>query len=49
MKLDCSGSTPCTGLMLQNIQLTYMRKSSASYCRNAQGQASGVMVPENCM
>lgn len=49
MKLDCSGSSHCTGLRLQDIKLTYMRRSSASYCRNAHGRASGVMVPRNCM
>lgn len=49
MKLDCSGSNHCTGLRLQDIKLTYMRRSSASYCRNAHGRASGVMVPRNCM
>uniref|UniRef100_A0A1J3JIK4 Polygalacturonase n=1 Tax=Noccaea caerulescens TaxID=107243 RepID=A0A1J3JIK4_NOCCA len=49
MKLDCSGSNHCTGIRLHNIKLTYMRRSSASYCRNAHGRASGVMVPRNCM
>ncbi|ESQ39014.1 hypothetical protein EUTSA_v10001484mg [Eutrema salsugineum] len=49
MKLDCSGSHHCTGITLRNINLTYMRKSSASYCKNAHGKASGVMVPRNCM
>ncbi|CAN8318300.1 unnamed protein product [Cochlearia groenlandica] len=49
MKLDCSGSNHCTGIRLQNINLTYMRKSSSSYCKNVHGKASGVMVPRNCM
>ncbi|CAA7050529.1 unnamed protein product [Microthlaspi erraticum] len=49
MKLDCSGSNHCTGIRLHNIKLTYMRRSSSSYCRNAHGRASGVMVPNNCM
>ncbi|KAL1191232.1 Polygalacturonase [Cardamine amara subsp. amara] len=49
MTLDCSGSNHCTGIRLQDIKLTYMRRSSASSCRNAHGRASGVMVPRNCM
>ncbi|CAH2060312.1 unnamed protein product, partial [Thlaspi arvense] len=49
MKLDCSDSNHCTGIRLQNINLTYMRGPSDSHCTNAHGRASGVMVPRNCM
>ncbi|KAL0720584.1 hypothetical protein Bca4012_035183 [Brassica carinata] len=47
MRLECSGSHHCTGITLKNINLKYMRRSSASYCKNAHGRASGVMIPRN--
>ncbi|WZZ48420.1 hypothetical protein YC2023_048527 [Brassica napus] len=49
MKLDCSGSHHCTEITLKNIKLTYMKGATTSYCKNAHGGASGVVVPMNCM
>ncbi|KAG2326165.1 hypothetical protein Bca52824_008893 [Brassica carinata] len=48
VKLDCSGSHHCTGIRLKNINLTYMKGSTTSFCKNAHGRASGVVVPMNC-
>ncbi|KAG2326162.1 hypothetical protein Bca52824_008890 [Brassica carinata] len=48
VKLDCSGSHHCTGIRLKNINLTYMKGSTTSFCKNAHGRASRVVVPMNC-
>ncbi|XP_010526688.1 PREDICTED: polygalacturonase [Tarenaya hassleriana] len=49
VKLDCSPRNPCTGIVLQDIKLTYMRRSSSSYCRHVHGRSSGVVIPRNCL
>ncbi|KAF3795920.1 hypothetical protein EJ110_NYTH04147 [Nymphaea thermarum] len=42
---NCSSSTPCQGIKVANVQLTYMSKPSKSYCEYAYGSASTGMVP----
>ncbi|EEF33278.1 Polygalacturonase precursor, putative [Ricinus communis] len=45
----CSSSTPCKGLKLQNIELTYLSKGAAmSSCNNANGSTSGLVIPRSC-
>ncbi|KAF3795918.1 Polygalacturonase [Nymphaea thermarum] len=47
---NCSSSTPCQGIKVSNVQLTYMSKPSMSYCEYAYGSAStGVVPPINCL
>ncbi|KAL5203684.1 hypothetical protein ABZP36_008555 [Zizania latifolia] len=49
VKFDCSGSNPCTGIKLRNINLTYDGKPAQSFCKNAGGSASGVVSPASCL
>ncbi|PKU77189.1 Polygalacturonase [Dendrobium catenatum] len=50
VKLDCSESNPCSGIGLDNIDLTYGQKKMAaqSFCRNANGRSSGLVIPPSC-
>ncbi|XP_068648428.1 polygalacturonase-like [Aristolochia californica] len=45
LKLDCSGSNPCTGIGLENIKLTYQNRPAESSCRNVHGTTRGLVVP----
>ncbi|XP_040384732.1 polygalacturonase-like [Oryza brachyantha] len=49
VKFDCSGSNPCTGIRLKNINLTYDGKPAQSFCKNAGGSASGAVSPPSCL
>ncbi|CAL9028296.1 unnamed protein product [Prunus brigantina] len=48
MNFYCSTSNPCWGLKLQDIRLTYLNKAATSYCANAGGSSSGVVIPRSC-
>ncbi|KAF0895290.1 hypothetical protein E2562_008602 [Oryza meyeriana var. granulata] len=49
VKFDCSGSNPCTGIRLRNINLTYDGRPAQSFCKNVGGSASGVISPQSCL
>ncbi|KAK3414387.1 hypothetical protein EUGRSUZ_H00250 [Eucalyptus grandis] len=46
---DCSGSTPCREIRLQDIHLTYMNRAATSSCKNIGGTSSGLLVPQSCL
>ena len=46
---DCSPSSPCRGIKLQDIKLTYNNRAAISSCKNIGGTSSGVLVPESCL
>ncbi|GLT89341.1 hypothetical protein SLE2022_073270 [Rubroshorea leprosula] len=48
VKFDCSSTTPCTGIKLEDIKLSYRRKAAKASCNNADGMASGVVQPTSC-
>ncbi|MQM20441.1 hypothetical protein Taro_053461, partial [Colocasia esculenta] len=49
VSFDCSPSHPCRGIELQDIKLTYKNKPAMSYCKHADGTASGMVVPASCL
>ncbi|KAK9087825.1 hypothetical protein Syun_030219 [Stephania yunnanensis] len=49
MKFDCSPKTPCSGIVLNNVDLTYGSKSASSSCINADGSAFGLVHPSSCL
>ncbi|KAH0458660.1 hypothetical protein IEQ34_011474 [Dendrobium chrysotoxum] len=50
VKLDCSKSKPCEGIMLQNINLGYKGSSETEMiCSNVHGGSSGVVIPPCCI
>ncbi|MBA0665072.1 hypothetical protein Goklo_004987, partial [Gossypium klotzschianum] len=38
IKFDCSDKNPCTGIKLQNVNLTYLNKAAQSFCSNVVGK-----------
>ncbi|MQM12590.1 hypothetical protein Taro_045509 [Colocasia esculenta] len=42
---SCSPTSPCSGIGLQDIKLTYGNKAAEASCKNAGGSASGFVVP----
>ncbi|XP_073116247.1 polygalacturonase-like [Elaeis guineensis] len=49
VKFDCSPSNPCSGIVLQNINLNYLNNQAQSYCRNVHGSTSGFVIPPSCL
>ncbi|XP_062183365.1 polygalacturonase-like [Phragmites australis] len=49
VRFDCSGTNPCTGIRLKDVNLTYQGKAAQSLCKNAHGSASGVVNPPSCL
>ncbi|KAL2922457.1 Polygalacturonase [Bienertia sinuspersici] len=49
MQFICSPSTPCTGIQLQHIRLTFGNKPAVSTCSYARGTTRGVVYPRSCL
>ncbi|KAG8369378.1 hypothetical protein BUALT_Bualt14G0005000 [Buddleja alternifolia] len=50
MAFDCSPSNPCTGIKLEDIKITHLKKNKAqSFCKNVGGTFRGVIMPDNCL
>ncbi|KAL2470111.1 Pectin lyase-like superfamily protein [Abeliophyllum distichum] len=50
MIFDCSPSNPCSGITLQDVQLTYMNTTKAlSFCNNIGGTVADVVLPDTCL
>ena len=49
VKFDCSPTDPCNGIKLKDVKLTYKNKSPKSLCANADGKASGFVMPASCL
>lgn len=48
VKLDCSPNNPCTGISLEDVDLTFENKQAEASCNHAGGATSGVVHPNNC-
>ncbi|XP_078435055.1 polygalacturonase-like [Wolffia australiana] len=49
VQFRCSPSSPCSGIGLENIKLTYENFPANAYCQNAYGSASGFVIPPSCL
>ncbi|XP_043694037.1 polygalacturonase-like [Telopea speciosissima] len=50
MFFNCSATSPCKGIGLQDIKLTYINHQPAqSFCKNVHGNAAGVVSPPSCL
>ncbi|XVE68437.1 hypothetical protein DITRI_Ditri09bG0068700 [Diplodiscus trichospermus] len=49
IKFDCSAENPCTGIRLQNVNLTYMKKAAESSCSNVVGKAFDLVLSNSCL
>ncbi|KAK6930416.1 Glycoside hydrolase, family 28 [Dillenia turbinata] len=51
VKLDCSPTNPCTDIRLHNIKLTHVSSkiTATSFCKNAGGKSTGILIPASCL
>ncbi|KAL5714930.1 hypothetical protein ACHQM5_016829 [Ranunculus cassubicifolius] len=49
VKFDCSVKEPCSGIILQGVDLTYQNQPAQSSCESADGSAYGVVKPSSCL
>ncbi|KAK8671422.1 hypothetical protein V6N13_038018 [Hibiscus sabdariffa] len=49
IKFDCSTKNPCTGIKLQNVNLTYLNRAAESFCSNVVGKAVDLVRPSSCL
>ncbi|KAL9432106.1 hypothetical protein AB3S75_027175 [Citrus x aurantiifolia] len=49
VKLDCSSKNPCTGISLEDVKLVYKNQPAEASCTNADGSASGFVLPNSCL
>ncbi|KAJ8549907.1 hypothetical protein K7X08_033614 [Anisodus acutangulus] len=49
VKFDCSKTNPCSGITLEDVNLTYKDHPAEASCVNAGGRVSGLEEPTNCL
>ncbi|WMV15175.1 hypothetical protein MTR67_008560 [Solanum verrucosum] len=49
VKLDCSITNPCSGIILEDLNLSYQNQQTEASCVNARGRVSGLQKPNNCL
>ncbi|XP_043702462.1 polygalacturonase-like [Telopea speciosissima] len=49
MFFNCSAISPCKGIGLQDIKLTYNHQPAQSFCKNVHGIAAGLVSPPSCL
>ncbi|KAK9949780.1 hypothetical protein M0R45_005294 [Rubus argutus] len=52
IKFDCSAENPCSGVRLENVNLTCRKQVVQSYCTNVNGKKSknvGTVQPNSCL
>ncbi|KAJ4950380.1 hypothetical protein NE237_027212 [Protea cynaroides] len=49
MFFNCSSTSPCKGIGMQDIKLTYNDQTAESFCKNVHGTVVGVVSPPSCL
>ncbi|CAN4081721.1 unnamed protein product [Withania somnifera] len=49
VKFDCSKTNPCSGIKLEDLNLSYKDHPAEASCINARGRVSGLEKPANCL
>ncbi|KMT15563.1 hypothetical protein BVRB_3g059140 [Beta vulgaris subsp. vulgaris] len=49
VNFDCSSKNHCSGIKMEDINLTYNNKSASSSCTNTAGSTFGVVQPKSCL
>ncbi|KAL6227862.1 hypothetical protein ACLB2K_001818 [Fragaria x ananassa] len=49
IKLDCSAANPCSGVRLENVNLTCRKQAIQSYCTNVNGKSVGTVQTSSCL
>ncbi|RZC86898.1 hypothetical protein C5167_030250 [Papaver somniferum] len=48
VRFHCSATTPCSGIKLSNVKLTYSKQPAKSFCSSATGTSQGQVAPQSC-
>ncbi|OIS96332.1 PREDICTED: polygalacturonase-like [Nicotiana attenuata] len=49
VKFDCSKVNPCSGITLENVNLSYKDRTAEASCVNVGGRVSGSEAPRSCL
>ncbi|XP_047961381.1 polygalacturonase-like [Salvia hispanica] len=49
VKFECSESSPCHAIKLENINLSYKNQAARATCSNAAGTVAGIVEPSSCL
>ncbi|XP_057781274.1 polygalacturonase-like [Salvia miltiorrhiza] len=49
VKFDCSETSPCHAIKLENVNLSYKHQPAQAICSNAAGTVAGVVEPSSCL
>ncbi|XVF76922.1 hypothetical protein PTKIN_Ptkin13bG0306300 [Pterospermum kingtungense] len=49
VKFDCSSKQPCSGIRMEEVELTYKNEVAEASCNHAGGTASGLVHPTSCL
>ena len=49
VKFDCSKKNPCSGIRLEEVNLSYKDQPAEASCANAGGTSTGVVKPSSCL
>ncbi|KAK4754490.1 hypothetical protein SAY87_002594 [Trapa incisa] len=49
LKFDCNPKSPCTGITMEDVNLTYQSRAAEASCKNVGGTASGLIQPSGCL
>ncbi|KAF9612979.1 hypothetical protein IFM89_004782 [Coptis chinensis] len=49
VKFDCSSKKPCSGIIMENVNLIYQNRPAQSSCSSIDGSAYGVIRPLSCL
>ncbi|XP_022989662.1 polygalacturonase-like [Cucurbita maxima] len=49
VKFDCSPTNPCSGIKMEDVQLSYKDQIAGATCRHVGGTATGRVEPSSCL
>ncbi|KAL1533186.1 endo-polygalacturonase [Salvia divinorum] len=49
VKFECSESSPCHAIKLENVNLSYKNEPARATCSNAAGTVAGIVKPSSCL
>ena len=49
VKFDCSSKNPCSGIKLEDVNLTYNNQNAEASCENVGGTTEGIVRPKSCL
>lgn len=49
VNFECSERYPCSGIILEDVNLTYNDQPALASCANADGSSYGLVEPRSCL